>query len=55
MTVQPTRQTPPRFAIVAMTIAIAFTAGCDAQAEPGVAIRDFVIDFARSALAAFLL
>lgn len=55
MTLQMTRRTPQRFAIVAMTFALCLVAGCDGQTDPGVAIRDFVIDFARSALAAFLL
>lgn len=55
MTLQTTRRTQWVFAFAAMTIALGLVAGCDGQTDPGVAIRDFVIDFARSALAAFLL
>lgn len=55
MTLQTTRGTHHRFAIVAMTFALCLVAGCDGQTDPGVAIRDFVVDFARGALAAFLL
>lgn len=41
--------------IAASAITLALVAGCDGQTDPATTIRDFVIDFARSALAAFLL
>lgn len=41
--------------VLAMTIAFGLTAGCDEQASADETLRNFVIDFARQALAAFLL
>lgn len=41
--------------IAATAIALTLLAGCDGQTDPATTLRDFVIDFARSALAAFLL
>jgi len=55
MTLQSTRRTQRLLAIVTTTIALGLVTGCDAQTDPAVPIRDFVLDFARSALAAFLL
>jgi hypothetical protein len=44
-----------RFGVVALTIALGLATGCGGQADPALPLRDFAIDFARSALAAFLL
>lgn len=41
--------------IVWMAISLGLAAGCDGPADSGAALGDFVIDFARSAWAAFLL
>ncbi len=41
--------------IAATAVALALVAGCDEQTDPATTLRDFVLDFARSALAAFLL
>lgn len=41
--------------IAATAVVLVLVAGCDGQTDPATALRDFVIDFARSALAAFLL
>ncbi len=41
--------------IVAITSALALLAGCNGQAEAGATLGDFVLEFARSALAAFFL
>lgn len=41
--------------ILSASAGLALLTGCDGQADLGAALYDFVIDFARSALAAFLL
>jgi hypothetical protein len=41
--------------IAASAIALVLVAGCDGPTDPATSLRDFVLDFARSALAAFLL
>lgn len=41
--------------IVWVTILLGWVAGCDGPTDSGAALGDFVIDFARSAWAAFLL
>lgn len=52
---RPTRRTSRRLWQVAVVTSVALLAGCDGQNDTGATLRDFVIDFARSALAAFLL
>lgn len=39
----------------AAQIVLGMLTGCDGQADPAATLRDFVTDFARSALAALLL
>jgi len=39
----------------ALPTALVLLAGCNGQTDPAATVRDFVIDFARSALAAFVL
>lgn len=41
--------------VVAMTLALGLTTGCSEPANAGSALGDFAVDFARNALAAFLL
>lgn len=42
-------------AVVVITATLVLITGCDNQTRTGAAISDFVISFARNALAAFLL
>jgi hypothetical protein len=49
------RSTHRQLVVFSMAISLGSVAGCAEPTGPGAALRDFVIDFARSALAAFLL
>lgn len=55
MTLVARQRTHRLLAIVAMTFVVGLVSGCDGQTDPGVAVRGFLIGFARSALAAYLL
>ncbi|MCC6357386.1 MAG: hypothetical protein IT450_01470 [Phycisphaerales bacterium] len=44
-----------QFGLAVAAIVIGLITGCNGQTDLGVTLRDFVTDFARSALAAFLL